>query len=578
MQPVEQGDEQPLYRYAFGNVEFDEARGELRVDGQPVELEHRPLQVLACLLHHADEVVPREELFATVWGARPTVDNVLANAIAKLRKAFGADGHGRIVNLPRVGYRLHGPVERTVSGRRLHDLLALAAGQGVPGRGHFRLREQLGPARGNEVWLARHDKTGELRVYEFSADGERLAALKREATIHRLPRESLGGRNDFVRVIDWNFATAPFYLECEYGGDDLPRWAADSPGLAGLEQSQRLHLFLQIADAIAAAHGLGVLHKDIKPANVLMRPAGDGWQPCLADFGASRLLQPERQQELGITALGQSTITALSSLGYLYSLSGDDARALVVQRDVYRRALVRWGARHQYTLVEQLDLGSQEQEAGDLPAALADLRTAGGGPVAVSGERSPTVQAARAARADVLSQLGRQAEALALIKHVDPAAYQASTADPGRAPVLGAPHAQILLRMGRRADGTARMQQALRDMSAAGVPEEIARYREDLPENAVAAQWLPTGRLRTRENRPGIWTSRLPTGVNGQGATWYPDSNPCTAARCSRVASAVDAAFSWRRRRRRPIRTGSNPARGQARRTTATPTCQGDGR
>jgi hypothetical protein len=42
--------------------------------------------------------------------------------------------------------------------------------------------------------------------------------------------------------------------------------------------------------------------------------------------------------------------------------------------------------------------------------------------------------------------------------------------------------------MGRRADGTARMQQALRDMSAAGVPEEIARYREDLPENAVAAQ------------------------------------------------------------------------------------------
>ena len=549
MQPVEQGDEQPLYRYAFGNVEFDEARGELRVDGQPVELEHRPLQVLACLLHHADEVVPREELFATVWGARPTVDNVLANAIAKLRKAFGADGHGRIVNLPRVGYRLHGPVERTVSGRRLHDLLALAAGQGVPGRGHFRLREQLGPARGNEVWLARHDKTGELRVYEFSADGERLAALKREAAIHRLPRESLGGRDDFVRVVDWNFATAPFYLECEYGGDDLARWAADSPGLAGLEQSQRLRLILQIADAIAAAHGLGVLHKDIKPANVLMRPAGDGWQPCLADFGASRLLQPERLQELGITALGltltqaagdsnattlylapellasdyeatqgpsgQGPITALSSLGYLYSLSGDDARALVVQHDVYRRVLARWGARHQYTLVEQLNLG---------------------------------------------------------------AAYQASTADPGRAPVLGAPHAQILLRMGRRADGTARMQQALRDMSAAGVPEEIARYREDLPENAVAAQWLPKGRLRTRENRPGIWTSRLPTGVNGQGATWYPDSNPCTAARCSRVASAVDAAFSWRRRRRRPIRTGSNPARGQARRTTATPTCQGDGR
>ena len=73
MQTVGQGEEQPLYRYAFDSVEFDEVRGELRVRGLLVELEHRPLQVLACLLHHADEVVPREELFDTVWASRPTV-------------------------------------------------------------------------------------------------------------------------------------------------------------------------------------------------------------------------------------------------------------------------------------------------------------------------------------------------------------------------------------------------------------------------------------------------------------------------------------------------------------------------
>ena len=89
MQSVEHSDEQPLYRHAFGSVEFDEARGELRVGGLVVDLEQRPLQVLVCLLHHADEVVPREELFDTVWAGRPTVDNVLANAVAKLRKALG---------------------------------------------------------------------------------------------------------------------------------------------------------------------------------------------------------------------------------------------------------------------------------------------------------------------------------------------------------------------------------------------------------------------------------------------------------------------------------------------------------
>src|SRR3546814_19158711 len=67
MEPHEQGDEQPLYRYAFGTVEFDEARGELRVGGRVVELAPRPLQALACLLHLSGAVVPLQEVFATVW-------------------------------------------------------------------------------------------------------------------------------------------------------------------------------------------------------------------------------------------------------------------------------------------------------------------------------------------------------------------------------------------------------------------------------------------------------------------------------------------------------------------------------
>src|SRR3546814_14691736 len=117
-----------------------------------------PLQGRACLLHHADEGVPREEWFDTVWAGRPTVDNVLANAVAKLRKAFGPVGHDRIVNLPRVGYRLCGPVERTVSGRRLHSRLDLAVGQPVPAREHFRLRSQPPPSCGTEGGLAGPNK------------------------------------------------------------------------------------------------------------------------------------------------------------------------------------------------------------------------------------------------------------------------------------------------------------------------------------------------------------------------------------------------------------------------------------
>src|SRR3546814_16837303 len=70
----------------------------------------------------------------------------------------------RIQTLPRIGYRLTGPVERGVSGRRLNSRLDLAADQMVPGREHFILDRQLDPDHAGEVWLARHDSTGEPQI------------------------------------------------------------------------------------------------------------------------------------------------------------------------------------------------------------------------------------------------------------------------------------------------------------------------------------------------------------------------------------------------------------------------------
>lgn len=293
------------YRYRFGSAEFDEARFDLTVGGLPVELERRPLEVLAMLLRHAGEVVTKEELFETVWAGRVTVENVLANAVAKLRKGLGEANAGLIVTQARVGYRLDGPVERVATGRRLLNQLNLASGQPVPGRAHFILQRQLSGTSGSEVWLARHDKTGEARVYKFSPDGERLAQLKREATLSRLLREGLGERDDIARVIDWNFETPPFFLECEYGGLNLAEWAEEDGRLASLSMAARLQLALQAAEAVAAAHQVGVLHKDLKPANLLVasRKAG-GWQVKIADFGAGGLLDPTLLNEFGVTPLG----------------------------------------------------------------------------------------------------------------------------------------------------------------------------------------------------------------------------------------------------------------------------------
>lgn len=329
---------QIFYRYRFGSAEFDESWFELRVAGLRVDVERRALEVLACLLRHAGEVVTKEELFSEVWAGRVTVDKVLPNAIAKLRRALGEANAELLVTQPRIGYRLTGVVERVALGRRMASRSELLAGQPVPGRENFVLQRQLGGALGGEVWLAEHSRTRERRVYKFAADGDRLRALKRETTLARVLQEGLDDRRHFVDLIDWNFENPPFFLECEYGGDSLQEWARDN--LAGTSTEQRLNLFLQIADAVAAAHGVGVLHKDLKPANVLIAADGDAWRIRLTDFGSGRLLDPERLEELGITQFGltatQNLVTDSSSGTPLYVAPEVFAgHAPTAQSDVY---------------------------------------------------------------------------------------------------------------------------------------------------------------------------------------------------------------------------------------------------
>lgn len=358
--------ERPSYCYRFGTAEFDEARFELRVAGLPVDVERRALEVLAYLLRHAGEVVTKDELLREVWAGRITVDKVLPNAINKLRRALGEANAERVQTQARIGYRLDGTIERIAVGRRLASRLDLATGQAVPGRENFLLQRQLGSNRGSEVWLAEHAKTREKRVYKFGADGERLRSLKREATLSRVLQESLDDRAHFVDIIDWNFEHPPFFLECQFGGQSLLEWSGTH--LSGLDAEARVALFLQIADAVAAAHGVGVLHKDLKPANVLIAAAESGWHIRLTDFGSGRLLDPERLDALGITQLGltvtQSVATDSSAGTPLYVAPEVFAgHAPTVQSDVFALGILLY-----QLLAGRLDkpmVSSWEQDVDD---------------------------------------------------------------------------------------------------------------------------------------------------------------------------------------------------------------------
>lgn len=302
-----------LYRYRFGPVEFDETSGELSVNGLRVDIHPQGRALLSALLARRNEIVSRSELEAIVWKGGSASKLALATAINRLRNALGESHADLIETVPRQGYRLIGEGDRVVVGKTFESHLALAIGEAVPGREHFRLERILGQSSSGEVWLARSaDENGE-RVFKFATDAQYLASLKRETTISRFLHDELGPRSDIAMVLDWNFQHPPFFMESEFGGENLLEWSRRDGQLAQMDMAGRLSLFLQIANAAAAAHGVSVLHKDLKPQNILVMATPTGWQARLTDFGSARLLDPGRLDRLAITQLGMTGTQGIGS-------------------------------------------------------------------------------------------------------------------------------------------------------------------------------------------------------------------------------------------------------------------------
>jgi eukaryotic-like serine/threonine-protein kinase len=152
--------------------------------------------------------------------------------------------------------------------------------------GRYRVTRLLGRGGMSAVWLARDDvldrdvavKMLHIRRLESAEAVERF---EREArTLASLTHPGI------VTVIDRGDDHGRPFIVFEYvRGRDL-RERIDDEGRLPLVDV--VAIGEQIADALAYAHTRGVIHRDVKPHNILLTPDG---QPKLTDFGIARVLE-----------------------------------------------------------------------------------------------------------------------------------------------------------------------------------------------------------------------------------------------------------------------------------------------
>jgi serine/threonine protein kinase/class 3 adenylate cyclase len=186
-----------------------------------------------------------------------------------------------------------------------------AAGQTIPGTAWL-LERPLGEGGFGEVWVALHNKLKHRRVVKFCFKADRVRSLRREVTLFRVLQERVGEHRGIVAVHDVFFDEPPFYLIMEYvDGLNLAEWAAVPKSLGEPTPTARLEIVARVAEALQAAHEAGIIHRDVKPTNILVaEEEGRIQEVKLTDFGIGQVMSGEVLA--GITGAG-FTNTMLSS-------------------------------------------------------------------------------------------------------------------------------------------------------------------------------------------------------------------------------------------------------------------------
>ncbi|NUN97680.1 MAG: protein kinase, partial [Candidatus Omnitrophica bacterium] len=176
----------------------------------------------------------------------------------------------------------------------------------LPNAPDWVLTEKLGEGGFGEVWRIQNRANNERRVAKFCFQSERVRHLKREVSLIRLLRERIGKHPNIVQLHEVCFETPPYYIVMEdVAGKDLAKWFEEHRDHPKLTEQVRLEIVARVADTLQSAHDAGVIHRDVKPSNILIKGTLDsdsGITVMLTDFGIGQA--PGREIPSGSTLTG----------------------------------------------------------------------------------------------------------------------------------------------------------------------------------------------------------------------------------------------------------------------------------
>jgi hypothetical protein len=165
--------------------------------------------------------------------------------------------------------------------------------------GPCRVEERLAAGGMGVVYRARHtlldqDVAVKILAPSLAADQEYVTRFFREA--------GAAGQIDHpnvIRVIDVGKFEDRYYLVMEYVAGDTLDKIIDTERRLPLDRATKF--IREIASGLAAAHRAGIIHRDVKPGNVIVSPDG---KPHLTDFGLARHTETKKGLTIEGTFLG----------------------------------------------------------------------------------------------------------------------------------------------------------------------------------------------------------------------------------------------------------------------------------